>query len=553
VGAAALGFLGSPGVAGPDGSLALGVTGLALWAWTVGHPLGAHPSRARLAEWLGGALAGGLMMWWVSHVVLFGVLYIAGGWGLYLVGAGALLRRLAGRFPFPLAVALAWTGVELVRALVPPPFGLGWFRLGFYAHAQLWLSGGARVIGVEGLTFVVAALGGGLAALARERRVRASVAAAALAPLALAALLARAAPAPASVDGPRVLLVQPGFTQRRKQSDDPRENLGASRDLTHRAAAAVGPVDLVCWAESMLYVPLFTPAAEAALRAGTARVPPWGEPIPRSRIDEWGAAEDFWVREQVMALGQPHRPFPEGASFSVGTEYFDLVDGVLRRRVALVFYDRSGGRAAPAFKRFLVPLGETFFGLERFAWVRALALSAAGYLPDLVAGEETGAFELRGRDGRSYRLSGTVCFDNAHARPYLDAMRSGPIDFHLVASNEAWYETSCEMDQMVAFSRVFALLTGRAFVRATNSGVSLVLGPDGRELGRVRDERRGDDGADRAVAGFGAWTVPVPAPGSASTTPYVAWGRFSEPAWIVLLALATWLSRSRSYRPGAAG
>jgi len=544
VGAALLGFVASPGNAGENGSLVLAVLGVALWAWTAVRPLGPRPRKALACEWAGGALGGGAMMWWCSYVtgpdtLYIGVVYIGAGWGVYAAGMGALLRRLARRLPLPLAAGLAWTGVELVRALVPPPFGLGWFRLGYYAHAHLWLSGSARVIGVEGLTFVLAALGGGLAALARERRPRPSVLAFALTPLALAALSARLVPAPSTVDGPRVLLVQPGFTQRRKQHEDPRENLAFSRDLTHRGAletgaAEAGPADLVCWGESMLYVRVFTPAAEAAVRAGTARFPVWDEPLSAKDLDSCRAAEKHWVERELMALGARERSFPSGASFAVGVECYDLVDGWLRRKVALVLYDQAGGRSEPAFKQYLVPLGETFFGLERFAWVRSLAASAAGYVPDLLPGNQTGALELRGHDGRSYRASGTVCFDNAHPWPYLNAVRSGPIDFHLVASNEAWYETSCEMDQMVAFSRVFALMTGRAFVRATNSGVSLVLGPDGRELGRVRDAH----GTDRAVAGFGAWTVPVPAPGSASTTPYVGWGRFSEALWIALAALA---------------
>jgi apolipoprotein N-acyltransferase len=538
-GAALLGFLGSPGNAGPDGSLALAVLGVALWAWTVLHPLGPRPVKALACEWAGGALAGGAMMWWVSYVtgpdtLYLGVLYIGAGWGVYAAGMGALLRLLARRFPLPLAAGLAWTGVELVRALVPPPFGLGWFRLGYYAHAHLWLSGSARVIGLEGLTFVLAALGGGIAALARARRARQPDLACALAPLALAALLAGLVPAPAAVDGPRVLLVQPGFPQRRKQHGDERENLAFSRDLTHRAVAEAGPADLVCWGESMLYVPLFSDEVEAAVRTGSVRAMPWDEaPTPKA-LETCRANERFLVQRELMAIGAKERPFPAGASFAAGAEYYDLVDGWLRRKVALVLFDQSGGRSAPAFKQHLVPLGETFFGLERFAWVRALAHSAAGYLPDLVPGSATGVPELRGRDGRSYRLSATVCFDNAHPWPYLEAVRGGPVDFHLVVSNEAWYETSCEMDQMVAFSRVFALMTARAFVRATNSGVSLVLGPDGRELGRVRDP----EGRDRAVAGFGAWTVPVPAPGSASTTPYVAWGRFSEALWLALVALA---------------
>lgn len=543
LGAAALGFLGSPGIAGQDGSMALAVLGVALWAWTAARPLGPRPWRGRLAEWLGGSVAGGLMMWWVCYVVGFGVAYIGAGWGVYFVAMGALLRRLARRLPFPLATALVWTGVELVRALVPPPFGLSWFRLGYYSHAHLWLSGSARVIGVEGLTFVLAALGGAFAALARERRLRLRLGLAfwGLKPLALAVFAAWLVPAPATVDGPRVLLVQPGFSQRRKQFDDASANLAFLRDLTHRAAAEAGPVDLLAWGESMLYVPIFTAAAEAAIEAGTVRVPPWETPVSVADLEACRKGERYWVEHEILGLGRRERPVPAGTSFSVGAECFDLVEGELRRKVALVLYDGEGKRSAPAFKRFLVPLGETFFGLERYGWVRDLAQASAGYLPDLLPGDETGILELSGRDGRRWRASGTVCFDNAHPWSYLDALRAGPVDFHLVASNEAWYETSCEMDQMVAFSRVYALMTGRAFVRATNSGVSLVLGPDGRELGRVRDEA----GVDRAVPGFGAWTVPVPAPGTGAP-PYVPWYRLSEGLWIGLLTLAAGLARPPS-------
>jgi apolipoprotein N-acyltransferase len=547
-GAAALAFLASPGVSGADGSLVLAVLATGLWAATVARPLGPRPARGLAAEWLGGTLGGALMMWWVSHIVVFGVLYIGGGFGVYAVAMGALVRRLARRLALPLAVGVAWTGVELVRALLPPPFGLGWFRLGFYTHAHTWLAGGARVFGIEGLSFVVAALGGGLAALLLSRRVRVPDALAALLPLAVVALAARLVPVPITRDGPRVLLVQPGFTQQRKQHSDPRANLEFSLELTHRAAAAVGPVDLVCWGESMLYAPLFTHAAEAAIRAGTARALPWDELWTAEQLDEWRAFEEGFVAGTLMtARGGPRR-FPEGASFAVGGDTVDLVGGILRRRGALVLYDASGGRSAPAAKQHLVPLGETFFGLERFGWVRALAMRSAGYVPDLVPGRSTGVLELRARDGRGYRVSGTVCFDNAHPWPYVSALRAGPVDFHLVVSNEAWFGTSCEMDQMVAFSRVLALMTGRSFVRATNSGVSLVLGPDGRELGRARDAT----GADRAVAAFGAWDVPVPLAGDAGATPYSRAYRLLEGLWLAALVLAALVARPGN-RPRMSG
>jgi apolipoprotein N-acyltransferase len=552
--AALVAFLASPGIAGRDGSLALAVLAVALWALTAATPLGERPWRARAVEWLGGGLAGGLLMWWVTYVVGFGVVCIGAGWGVYAVAMGALLRRLAPRVPFALAVALAWTSVELVRSVVPPPFGLGWFRVGHYPHAHLWLSGSARVIGVEGLTFVVAALGGGLAALVRARRAglrpRPAELAWALGPLALAVGLVRLVPAPATIAGPRVLLVQPGFTQKRKQHDDSAANVRFSRDLTHRALAEVGPVDLVCWGESMLYIGLFTPGAEAAVRAGKARLPPWLDgTVTAADVEQARRLEEYWVERQILGLGASPRPFPDGAAFAVGVEYYDLEGPELRRRVGLVLYDSAGGRSAPAFKRHMVPLGETFFGLERFERVRDLAHSAAGYLPDFLPGATTGVLPLRARDGRTWHASATVCFDNAHVGPYVDALRHSHVDFHLVASNEAWYETSCEMDQMVAFSRTLALLTGRAFVRATNSGVSCVIAPDGRELGRVR----GEGGADRAVAGYGAWDVPVPLPGNAVITPYVRWGRRVLPLALVLTTLAAALRATRRTRVDPGG
>ena len=118
-----------------------------------------------------------------------------------------------------------------------------------------------------------------------------------------------------------------------------------------------------------------------------------------------------------------------------------------------------------------------------------------------------------------------------------------------MASNEAWYRTSCEMDQMLAFSRIMALMTGRAFVRATNSGVSAVLGPDGRELGRVRDAA----GCDRAIAGFGAWSVPVPPTRDAAPMPYVGCSRVAEILLLLALVLGALFAGRASNRGTLAG
>jgi len=474
------------------------------------------------------------------------VVYIAAGWGVYFVVMGALLRRLARRWPLPLASALAWTSVEVLRSWIEPPFGLSWFRLGHYAHDDLWLAGSSRVLGVAGLSFVLAALAGALVDLARGRRCAgAAWLAAALGPLAVAAVLALVVRAPATTEGPRVLLVQPGFEQARKQYGDPDLNFADSTRLTLAALEAQAQrgeatPDLVVWGESMLNVVLLAEDLPEALRRG-AQLPDWKPPLDESRVLSERARERHFLGRELLAA------LPEGVSFAAGVEYYQAAGARILGRVALVLYDDQGRRSAPAFKRHLVPLGETMFGLERFAWVRRMALSAAGYLPDFVPGEETGLLTLETRSGRRYRMSGTVCFDNAFLDSYVDGARAGA-DLHLVSSNEAWYRDSCEMDQMIAFSRLIALSTGRSIVRATNSGISAVLAPDGRELGRVLDA----SGRDRAVAGSGAWTVPVPAPGS-GTTPFVRLFRWLRPLWILLAGLAA-LRPARepgSGRPGA--
>jgi len=71
----------------------------------------------------------------------------------------------------------------------------------------------------------------------------------------------------------------------------------------------------------------------------------------------------------------------------------------------------------------------------------------------------------------------------------------------------------------------------RSVVRGTNSGVSLVIGPDGVERERVRD----DEGRDRETTGVLSTRVPVPvAERRAARTPYVR----TRPLWLSLALLA---------------
>jgi len=510
----ALVFAAGPGVLTAEGSLVLVICSLGAWGSAVVRETGPARWRSRLAEALPAFLGAGAQMAWIVYISAFGLACIAAAHALYALLAGWVARRLAPRLGPAVAVALGWWGVEVVRERTASWVGLVWIQLGHHAHHHPWLVGSARVLGPEGLGLVIALAGGALAALALERRARVRSLAPALVALALAAGLARLVPPPAEVQGPRVLLVQPGFAQERKRFDDPRTNFGASRTLTLEALAREDePVDLVCWGESMLYVPLME-GVEEALAAGV-EAPAWEEPFDPKLVRDFQRLEDDWVRRGLLA------ELPEGTAFATGAEVYGVrgTPPAIRRLNAVVLYDETGERGPAGVKRHLVPGAETMLGLERYDFVRHFAQDLVGYLPDFFPGETTRVLAFHDRAGKEHRFGATVCFDNAFTDAYVEPLREGRLDFHLVASNEAWYRTGFEMDQMIAFSRLIAIATGRSVVRATNSGVSLVIAPDGREVARVSVE-----GRDRAVAGTLAAGVPEPAH-PASRTPYVVWGR----------------------------
>ncbi|MEO2146003.1 MAG: hypothetical protein ABGY32_08910, partial [bacterium] len=113
------------------------------------------------------------------------------------------------------------------------------------------------------------------------------------------------------------------------------------------------------------------------------------------------------------------------------------------------------------------------------------------------------------------------------------------LDLHLVLSNEAWYEKSVEMDHMVAFSRLAAISTGRSIARATNSGVTLVLNPEGRTTAILAP-----DGEAKMARGTLLATIPVPLDPAQGPTPWARSQHFQTPLLGLLsLILLLWARR----------
>lgn len=491
-----------------------------------------RPGRwAFASEWLAAAIGISAICWWSTYVIWITLLAVALVPAVYMAVAGVLLRRIARRWPLAIAAPAAWIALETLRMVVEPPLGFGWMRLGHHAHSQLWLAGSARVWGTAGIGFAMAAFAGGLADFVRRRREVKSaerddtsrprlylgrprqIVAAALAPLALCVSFSAITSAPATRPGPRVLLVQPAFAQERKMSSlTSQDMLDEMMVLTARAMRdarrAQEPIDLVGWGETLLPFPLGAPDLVDQWDRGVRPLPWQTDFITRAQLERMHDNEKIIVGEMLFGANGHEAILPPGTAFVSGVEHYVVRDGVFRRQNAILAWDSTGKRTGLAAKIHLVPGGETMAGLEQWGWVRSLAFTMAGYVPDLVDFDRAQVLTVHGHDGRAWRFGATVCFDNMFEGPYVLPLQSGEVDFHFVASNEAWFRESWEYDQMMAFSHLAAIETGRSMVRATNAGITAVVGPDGRDVARLEVV-----GRDRMVAGTLRAVVPVPAVG----------------------------------------
>lgn len=554
--AAALGtwallFVASPGIVTRDGLCSVAAIALVPWALVCSRP----GKKAFLVEWLAAAIGISAICYWSTYVIWLTLVAVALVPAVYMTCAGVLLRRLARAWPLVIAVPCAWIALETLRLVVEPPFGFGWLRLGHHAHATLWLAGSARVWGTAGVGFALAAVAGGLADFIRARtsgvalaRPRAIVALAA-GPLALAIVMSLATSAPATEPGPRILLVQPAFEQERKMSpltgsEMLKEVIAVTQQGVAEAERAHEPLDVVAWGECVMPYAVGAPDLLAAFDAG-ARSVPWGAfQLKRDDVENLRDAEDGLVRDVLLGMHGRKPILPQGAAFVSGVEHFVVEDGALRRQNAILAWNAQGVRTGVGGKVHLVPGAEHLAGFERIPWVRDTALELAGYVPDFVDFDTAQVLVLEGQGGRTWRAGATVCFDNMFEGPYVDPVRAGDLDFHLIASNEAWYRESWEYDQMIAFSRLIAIETGRSVVRATNAGISCVIGPDGRDVARLEV-----GGKDRMVAGCLRAVVPVPVPASGGEAPrpsYPATQRAWTCVWIGLGFVLAMFGRTRS-------
>lgn len=342
---------------------------------------------------------------------------------LYPALAGALFVRLrTGGVVLRAALfAALWIAAEGFRGWVFT--GFPWLSIGYSQTPPSPLSGWLPLLGVYGvgglLAFVAA-----LAAFAPWRRLREAATATALIGMLLLAgvALGRVAWTQAEGEPLRVALVQTNIAQELKWRP---EHVRDWLELNLRMSD-VPDADLVVLPESTL--------------------PMLAENLPPGYVETLAAR--------------------------AAANDADLLFGVfLRDANGPVFNATASLGASPSqsyAKRHLVPFGE--YSPPLFGWFYELAAIPMSDQTPGPAGQRPLA--LGGQ-----RIAVNICYEDLFGRELLYALPEASLMLNV--SNLAWYGHSFAQPQHLQIARVRALETGRPMLRATNTGMTAVIQPDG--------------------------------------------------------------------------
>lgn len=400
--------------------------------------------RALLCGWLYGLASFGFGVFWIHESFQFN--HIAIGWALLLTAllvmflslypavVGYAVRRMAGldagneRYQLLLLMPSAWVLAEWVR---------GWFFTGFtwlqlgYSQVGSPLQGLLPVGGIYAASGAVAVSAGLLVLGLRGQGIHRWLRLAALVVLWIGvALLGRIQWTAPDGDALEVALVQGNLPQDEKWLPEMRApTLARYLELTRDHWDA----DLIIWPESAL-------------------------PGLRDNFDAYVDSLDREARQNnsFVVFGVP----------------------VLDRKTLELFNSVFvvGGREMVYHKRHLVPFGE-YLPLD--ALIRPVTEALGLPVADFALGPDAQPL----LEAAGHRLGLSVCYEIAFGDEILEAVPDAAL--LVTVSNDAWFGTSIGPHQHLQIARARALETGRYLMRATNTGITAIIAPDGVVVARA--------------------------------------------------------------------
>ena len=209
---------------------------------------------------------------------------------------------------------------------------------------------------------------------------------------------------------------------------------------------------------------------------------------------KWDRTNHPFIMSKYMQLSEDHLDadivvWPETA---IPTYYTLVKDSFIKELsetaqnnnvdflVGVFTYDPSNGKVFNSVmalgeglsfyqKQHLVPFGEyiPFRGLISFL-DRYIQIPMA----DLSEGEGRPLVSLKG-----YPVGASICYEAVYGNEVIEALPDAK--FLINVSNDAWFGDSLAPHQHLEIARSRAIETGRYLLRATNTGISAIIAPDG--------------------------------------------------------------------------
>ena len=182
-------------------------------------------------------------------------------------------------------------------------------------------------------------------------------------------------------------------------------------------------------------------------------------------------------------------------------------------------------------KHHLVPFGETIPGKPLTTWFIRSVLS----IP--LANQTPGPSLQTAFTVGSVRFALTICYEDAFGDELIAAARDAHVLLNV--TNDAWYGRSIAARQHNQIAAMRALELGRPMLRATNTGITSSIAPDGRVLAELPWFTRG--------------VLEVTVQGHTGETPYMRVSDLLALALggVALLGAWAWGLRKRSFASAA--
>ncbi len=416
-----------------------------------------------------------------SLLALLATLLFAAFWALLPALAGYLQARFKASSGLHVLVVMpaVWVLVEWLRGLLFT--GLPWLILG-YAHSGSPLAGYAPVLGVYGASLVLAVSAGLLAWLFEVRWSKQGQIALALLVLLWGggALLRTVAWTQLQGKPLSVALVQGNIAQ----------------DLKFNENALIGTLEnyrrLVLQSDARLIV-----LPETAL------------PLHRHELPETLVTQ---LRDHAKRNGG------------------DVLIGSFVRDDNNHFYNSviTLGSAEEQFyrKQHLVPFGEFIPLRSVLGWLINEVLNIP--MGDLTRGSAQQApLNVAGQ-----HIAVNICYEDVFGEEIIRALPQATLLVNV--TNDAWYGHSYAAEQHNQIAQLRALETGRMMLRATNTGVTSIIGADGKVLQKFPQHQEG------VLLGM--------AQGYTGITPYVRWGNAAVLLLIAMMLVGAWISSTGKLR-----